>query len=190
MAAFNMSLPASILGFSGDLSLTPHPPPTPPPYHLHFTAAICRSRYGSVWGTSFAEETGGGQQVTGACSPLPRNTMHVFDRVFQSWHTATQYQLLHSVALLSLHAASKSGKSAHQYDLAAKLWISGTVLFSGMLSHSTRMFAVLNCFLPTGSIYCLCLGGPRLLGPVTPVGGLLLMAGWLAFGNAAAGQSA
>jgi uncharacterized membrane protein YgdD (TMEM256/DUF423 family) len=84
----------------------------------------------------------------------------------QSWHTATQYQLLHSVALLSLHAISKQGKDSPQYDLAAKLWISGTVLFSG-------------------SIYWLCVGGPRLLGPVTPIGGLLLLAGWAAFGVSA-----
>ena len=88
----------------------------------------------------------------------------------QSWSTATQYQLLHSVALMSLHAASKQGVSSSQYDVVAKLWISGTVLFSG-------------------SIYALSLGGPRLLGPVTPVGGLLLMAGWAAFG-VAAGSSA
>jgi uncharacterized membrane protein YgdD (TMEM256/DUF423 family) len=89
---------------------------------------------------------------------------------FQSWSTATQYQILHSVALLSLHAASKQGAASSQYDLAAKLWISGTVLFSG-------------------SIYGLSVGGPRLLGPVTPLGGLLLMAGWVAFG-VAAGSSA
>ena len=89
---------------------------------------------------------------------------------FQSWSTATQYQILHSVALLSLHAASKQAAVSSQYDLAAKLWMSGTLLFSG-------------------SIYALSLGGPRLLGPVTPLGGLLLMAGWVAFG-VAAGSSA
>ena len=86
----------------------------------------------------------------------------------QSWNTATQYQLLHSVALLALHAVQ--GKASSRYDLAAKFWISGTGLFSG-------------------SIYGLSLGGPRLLGPVTPLGGLLLMAGWAAFG-VASGQSA
>jgi uncharacterized membrane protein YgdD (TMEM256/DUF423 family) len=94
----------------------------------------------------------------------------VFDPIFQSWQTATQYQLLHSVALLSLHVASKQGKASPVYDVAAKLWISGTILFSG-------------------SIYALCVGGPRLLGPVTPIGGLLLMAGWVSFGLSA-GHSA
>ena len=90
--------------------------------------------------------------------------------LLQSWNTATQYQLLHSVALLALHAATKQGRASSQFDLPAKLWICGTVLFSG-------------------SIYGLCVGGPRLLGPVTPLGGLLLMAGWVAFG-VSAGHSA
>jgi uncharacterized membrane protein YgdD (TMEM256/DUF423 family) len=93
----------------------------------------------------------------------------LFDPLIQSWQTATQYQLLHSVALLSLHAASKQGKVSAQYDLAAKLWISGTILFSG-------------------SIYVLSVGGPRVFGPVTPLGGLLLMAGWVAFGVSAGQQ--
>ena len=51
-------------------------------------------------------------------------------------------------------------KSNPTTDLTvANLWLSGTVMFSG-------------------SIYGLCLGGPRLLGPVTPLGGVLMMAGW------------
>ena len=43
---------------------------------------------------------------------------------------------------------------------AAKCWTIGTVLFSG-------------------SLYWLALGGPRWLGPVTPLGGVALMLGWL-----------
>jgi uncharacterized membrane protein YgdD (TMEM256/DUF423 family) len=36
-----------------------------------------------------------------------------------------------------------------------------------------------------GSIYVLVLDGPRWLGPVTPLGGLCLIAGWLAVAAAA-----
>ncbi|HTU01958.1 MAG TPA: DUF423 domain-containing protein, partial [Candidatus Sulfotelmatobacter sp.] len=43
---------------------------------------------------------------------------------------------------------------------AVRLWIAGTALFSG-------------------SLYALALGGPRWLGPVTPVGGAALIAGWV-----------
>jgi uncharacterized membrane protein YgdD (TMEM256/DUF423 family) len=31
----------------------------------------------------------------------------------------------------------------------------------------------------SGSLYGLAAGGPRCLGPVTPLGGMALMAGWL-----------
>jgi len=32
----------------------------------------------------------------------------------------------------------------------------------------------------SGSLYWLALGGPRWLGPVTPIGGLCFIAGWIA----------
>jgi uncharacterized membrane protein YgdD (TMEM256/DUF423 family) len=31
----------------------------------------------------------------------------------------------------------------------------------------------------SGSLYIMALGGPRWVGPVTPLGGLALLAGWL-----------
>jgi uncharacterized membrane protein YgdD (TMEM256/DUF423 family) len=31
----------------------------------------------------------------------------------------------------------------------------------------------------SGSLYWLSLGGPKILGPVTPLGGLAFLAGWL-----------
>ena len=75
-----------------------------------------------------------------------------------AWSTASEYHLLHSVVLLALalHAA-RSGASV----LApAVLFTAGIVLFSG-------------------SLYLLVLTGQRWLGPVTPLGGLLLIGGWL-----------
>jgi uncharacterized membrane protein YgdD (TMEM256/DUF423 family) len=30
----------------------------------------------------------------------------------------------------------------------------------------------------SGSLYCLALGGPKILGPITPLGGIALLAGW------------
>jgi uncharacterized membrane protein YgdD (TMEM256/DUF423 family) len=75
-----------------------------------------------------------------------------------SWMTASQYHLLHSVVLLALALfALQTGKSVR---LPAGLFAAGIVLFSG-------------------SIYGLVLGSQRWLGPVTPLGGLLLMAGWV-----------
>ncbi|KAK3367819.1 DUF423-domain-containing protein [Podospora didyma] len=70
-----------------------------------------------------------------------------------NWGTAAHYQLIHSVAILI----------AHNNPLAAGLFTAGSVFFSG-------------------SIYALTLDTERFrfLGPVTPLGGLLLIAGWLA----------
>jgi len=76
-----------------------------------------------------------------------------------TWQTAVQYHLLHAVVLLALSLwSSASGRGA---GLAPPLFLAGIVLFSG-------------------SLYLLTLGGPRWLGPVTPLGGLCLIGGWLA----------
>jgi uncharacterized membrane protein YgdD (TMEM256/DUF423 family) len=78
-----------------------------------------------------------------------------------NWETAVQYQLIHAVVLLfvalwwKLNAGDKNRRTAQ----AAGLLVLGVGFFSG-------------------SIYVLALGGPRWLGPVTPVGGLLLVGGW------------
>ncbi len=76
-----------------------------------------------------------------------------------SWSTAVHYQLFHSVALLAL--GLWASHAARSVTLPAGLWTAGIALFCG-------------------SIYLLLLEGPRWLGPVTPLGGLCLIGGWLA----------
>lgn len=71
------------------------------------------------------------------------------------WRTAVLYNLVHSVASLAVASNRERFKTAPIW-----LWLAGVLLFSG-------------------SLYCLALGGPRWLGPVTPIGGTLLIAGWL-----------
>lgn len=74
-----------------------------------------------------------------------------------AWHTASHYALIHSAALLALALyASATGRSV---TLPASLFTAGVALFSG-------------------SIFGLVLFEARILGPVTPIGGLLLIAGW------------
>jgi len=75
-----------------------------------------------------------------------------------SWETGVRYQLAHALALLAVGLLMDRGL---QLKPTMILFTAGTVLFSG-------------------SIYLLCLkiGPGVLLGPLTPVGGLLLMAGW------------
>jgi uncharacterized membrane protein YgdD (TMEM256/DUF423 family) len=74
-----------------------------------------------------------------------------------AWTTASQYHLLHSVVLLALALFARG--SERSVDLQAGLFLAGTVLFAG-------------------SIYLLVLTGQKWLGPVTPLGGLLLIGGW------------
>jgi uncharacterized membrane protein YgdD (TMEM256/DUF423 family) len=73
-----------------------------------------------------------------------------------TWETAVRYQMWHALALI-LIALLREQKSVR--DSAGGCFAVGTLLFSG-------------------SLYWLALGGPRWLGPITPVGGLFLMAGW------------
>jgi len=86
-----------------------------------------------------------------------------------AWHTASHYALVHSVAILALGLfAQATGRSV---SLPASLFSVGVVLFSG-------------------SIFGLVLWELRALGPVTPLGGLCLIAGWLSVLWLARGVSA
>ncbi len=78
-----------------------------------------------------------------------------------TWNTAVLYHLLHAVAAFaaSLAALSCPAPFAKNLARAGWCWLGGIVLFSG-------------------SLYGLALGGPRLLGPITPLGGVLFLAGW------------
>ena len=72
----------------------------------------------------------------------------------ETWKTAVFYQLLHAVALLAL-----SGWSDPAARKIGWCWIIGALFFSG-------------------SLYGLALGGPKILGPITPLGGVAFLAGW------------
>lgn len=84
------------------------------------------------------------------------------------WETAVRFQLVHAAALLAIAGWLRASPKpeARSAVWAIRCWIAGTVLFSG-------------------SLYGLALGGPRWLGPVTPLGGLALIAGWVLAGCAA-----
>lgn len=67
------------------------------------------------------------------------------------WQTATYYLLAHAVAIGAI-----AGRSAWP----PRLWAFGAAIFAGTL-------------------YAMALGAPRWLGAITPVGGLLLITGWV-----------
>lgn len=75
----------------------------------------------------------------------------------QTWQTAVQYHLIHAVACFLL--IRNAAESDIRIKRAGLGWIFGILLFSG-------------------SLYGLALGGPRFLGPITPLGGLCFLYGW------------
>lgn len=74
-----------------------------------------------------------------------------------TWQTAVLYHLIHAVALLALVGVAGDWANARWIGAC---WTLGVVLFSG-------------------SLYWMSVGGPKILGPVTPLGGLAFLAGWL-----------
>src|SRR4051812_50171749 len=77
----------------------------------------------------------------------------------KAWlQTGAHYQLVHAVAALACVALQvRLGRNA---GIAAWLFLTGGLVFGG-------------------SLYLIALGGPRVLGAVTPLGGLAMIAGWL-----------
>ena len=72
------------------------------------------------------------------------------------FETAARYQMYHALGLLAVAFAVGQGRPA---SAAGWAMLAGIVLFSG-------------------SLYALALTGIRVLGAITPVGGLCFLAGW------------
>ena len=84
----------------------------------------------------------------------------VDERLLAIWETASNYQLVHAVALLVIAVASS--RIRHRaLPVAAFAFIGGVCIFSGTL-------------------YLRVLTGERWLGAITPIGGVGLLIGWAA----------
>jgi uncharacterized membrane protein YgdD (TMEM256/DUF423 family) len=70
------------------------------------------------------------------------------------WQTGVQYQMWHAIGLVAIGAAPEARTRGPAWMLAA-----GTLVFSG-------------------SLYAMALSEARWLGAVTPLGGVLMIAGW------------
>lgn len=74
--------------------------------------------------------------------------------------TGVQYQMYHALALLLV-----------------AIWLNHKPYTQGLKAGGLAF--ILGSLLFSGSLYALALGAPRWLGPVTPLGGLCLLIGWL-----------
>lgn len=83
--------------------------------------------------------------------------------LLSAFETAVQYQFIHTLALLALGVLLlRLEQIPRAFSVAGFGWMLGMVLFCG-------------------SLYAIALGGPRWLGPITPLGGLFFIAAWLSF---------
>lgn len=80
--------------------------------------------------------------------------------LLNAFQTGVQYQMYHALALLAVALLSLHFPQANLFSWSGWAFIAGMLLFSG-------------------SLYALALGGPRWLGPVTPLGGLAFILGWV-----------
>ncbi len=87
-------------------------------------------------------------------------------RIIQSYQTAVQYQLYHAVALIITGMLFTGGFSGSLLKKAATCFITGIILFSGSI-YGLTVLKINDSDLT------------KLVGPVTPVGGLFFIAGWL-----------
>lgn len=81
------------------------------------------------------------------------------------FETAARYQMYHALVLLAV-AWRASARPSSLLSAAGWCFVLGILLFSG-------------------SLYALTLGGWRWMGAVTPIGGMLFLAGWTLFAVAA-----
>ncbi|MEC0126842.1 DUF423 domain-containing protein [Paenibacillus pabuli] len=76
------------------------------------------------------------------------------------YETGVQYHMIHAIALLII------GLTAGQLGPSAKLKWAARLLFVGIIIFS-------------GSLYVLSISGNKMLGAITPIGGVAFIVGWL-----------
>ena len=81
--------------------------------------------------------------------------------LLEIWRTGSTYQLFHAPALLGVGLLVQAYGNRRAFSISGWAFLTGIVVFSG-------------------SLYLLVLTGQRWLGPITPIGGLSLILGWLA----------
>ena len=86
---------------------------------------------------------------------------NIEDNLLETFQTAVEYQMYHCLALLAVVVCMLETGRRSSLEVAAFAFMLGILLFSG-------------------SLYALVFTNLKWLGPVTPIGGLSLMIGWLA----------
>ncbi|WP_201554712.1 DUF423 domain-containing protein [Psychrobacter sp. 72-O-c] len=73
------------------------------------------------------------------------------------WHTATLYLFVHALGLLMV----------------------GILIRLNYATQTTAWMLQIGVIIFAGSLYAMTLGAPRWFGAITPIGGVIMIAGWL-----------
>jgi uncharacterized membrane protein YgdD (TMEM256/DUF423 family) len=88
------------------------------------------------------------------------------ERLEANFHTAAQYHMYCALALLAVGILANLGRGGAALQAAGWLFLIGSLIFSG-------------------SLYVLAMTGLRWLGAITPIGGIAMIAAWVALAVAA-----
>jgi uncharacterized membrane protein YgdD (TMEM256/DUF423 family) len=92
------------------------------------------------------------------------------ERLQANFQTGTHYQMYCALAMLAVGLMAQAGRGGAALDAAGWLFLLGSLVFSG-------------------SLYVLCVTGEKWLGMITPIGGVAMLAGWIALAIAAGAGS-
>ncbi|KKB36473.1 DUF423 domain-containing protein [Bacillus thermotolerans] len=81
-------------------------------------------------------------------------------KYLETWQTGVQYQMFHAAGLILVGLLIGQVQASSLLNWSGWLMLIGTVIFSG-------------------SLYALTLSGVKVLGAITPIGGVAFLAGWV-----------
>jgi uncharacterized membrane protein YgdD (TMEM256/DUF423 family) len=125
-------------------------------------------RIGAIWGflavSMGAFGAHGLQDRFRSLGELPNGL--AAERLQTNFQTAAQYHMYCALAILAVGLLAAMGRDGTALQLAGWLFLAGSLIFSG-------------------SLYVLSVTGLKWLGAITPIGGVAILAGWLALAIAA-----
>ncbi|PLT30291.1 DUF423 domain-containing protein [Peribacillus deserti] len=84
----------------------------------------------------------------------------ISDKYLETWKTAVHYQMFHASGLLIIGILASTLKAGNLLNWSGWLMLIGIILFSG-------------------SLYILSVSGIKVLGAITPLGGVSFLAAWV-----------
>jgi uncharacterized membrane protein YgdD (TMEM256/DUF423 family) len=125
-------------------------------------------RIGAVWGfLAVSMGAFGAHGLQGRFQSLAQQSSGLsYERLQANFQTAAQYHMYGALALLAVGCLAATGRGGVALQASGWLFLLGSLTFAG-------------------SLYVLSVTGLPWLGAITPIGGALMLAGWLALAVAA-----